>query len=90
MIWFEYKYTTSSDILNNLKLLTEYSIVEYSVLIVLLILMVTMIYYILPIYNIRKDTLNIKKAKEKKKELLRLIVIQAKINEDIEKELDIH
>ena len=90
MIWFEYKYTTSSDILNNLKLLTEYSIVEYSVLIVLLILMVTMIYYILPIYNIRKDTLNIKKEKERKKELLRLIVIQAKINEDIEKELDIH
>lgn len=90
MIWFEYKYTTSSEIINNIKLLTEYTILEYSVLAGLLILIIISIYFIIPTLNIIRKYKSKEKEKNKKAELLRLIVIQANINEEIEKELDIH
>ena len=87
MIWFEYKYTTSSEIMNNIKLITDYSIIEYIVLTLLIIVIILVIYYIIPAIN----TYFTFKRKEielnKRKEMLRQIILQKNINEEIEKEL---
>jgi hypothetical protein len=90
MIWFEYKYTTSAEIFKNIKLLSEYSINEYAILIGLIIFIILLIYYLLPLYSIKKQLNNENKKIEKKKEVLRLIMIQKEINEEMEKELNIH
>jgi len=90
MVWFEYKYITSSDIINTIKLISEYSIIEYSILVFLILFLIFNIYYLLPIYNIYSIEKAKIKEKEKKKKLLKLIQIQDKINKEIEKELDIH
>ena len=90
MILFEYKYTSSSDIINNFKLLTEYSILEYTILIVLLIILISMIYYIIPIINTYIIFRKKEKEKYKRKEMIKQIVMQKDINDEIEKELNIH
>ncbi len=90
MIWFEYKYTTSNVIINNIKLLLDYSIIEYSILVGLIVLLILTIYYVIPIINIILDHKKINKELNKKKQMLKLILIQNKINEEIEKEVNIH
>jgi len=90
MIWFEYKYTTSSEIFNNIKLLTEYSIIEYSVIAILSIILILFIYYLIPLINIINKQIKIEKKIAQKKEMLKSILIQNKINEEIEKEVNIH
>jgi len=90
MIWFEYKYTTSNEIINNIKLLLDYSIIEYSILAGLIILLILTIYYTIPIINIILDNNKINKNLNKKKQMLKLILIQNKINDEIEKEVNIH
>jgi hypothetical protein len=90
MIWFEYKYTTSNEVINNIKLVLDYSVIEYSILAGLIIFLILLIYYILPSINIYRDQKQINKKINKKKEMLKLILIQNKINEEIEKELNIH
>jgi len=90
MIWFEYKYTTSSEIFNNIKLLTEYSPIEYSVIAILSLLIILSIYYIIPLINIVYNQRKIENKIAKKKEMLKSILIQNKINEEIEKEVNIH
>ena len=88
MVWFEYKYTTSSEIMNNIKLLTEYSIPEYAILITSVVLLILIIYYIVPSINIYYILVNKEKEVQKRKEMLRQIVMQKDINDEIEKELN--
>lgn len=90
MIWFEYKYNSSSEIINNIKLLIDYSITEYFILAGLFILLIIFIYYIIPLINITLNYKKLDKKINKKKEMLKLILIQNKINEEIEKEVNIH
>jgi hypothetical protein len=47
-------------------------------------------YYIIPIIHIIKKEIIKKKIENKKKETLRLIIMQQKISTEIEEELDIH
>ncbi|MFK7780404.1 MAG: hypothetical protein QM490_04655, partial [Candidatus Gracilibacteria bacterium] len=88
MIGFDYEYTTSSDIINNIKLLTEYSIQEYIILGVSIIILISLIYYIIPLLNISYTFMLKGKEKQKKKKLIRQIVMQKDINDEIEKELN--
>lgn len=89
MIWFEYKYLTSSEILNNIKNIMDFSIIDYTTFILLSILIILSILYFIPILKISIEER--KKAKEKriKKELLRKIALQKDIEESIAKELNI-
>lgn len=89
MIWFEYKYTTSSDIINNIKLLTEYSIIEYAILTISLILLILIIYYIIPTINIYFWFAKKENEQLKRKVMIKQIVMQKDINNEIEKELNI-
>ena len=89
MILFEYEYTSSSDIINNFRLLTEYSLLEYIILIMLIIILISMVYYIIPLINIYLIYRRKEKEKGKRKEMIKQIVMQKDINDEIEKELNI-
>jgi predicted Holliday junction resolvase-like endonuclease len=73
-----------------MKLLINYSIIEYIILILLVIFIISLIYYILPLINIKKQIKKEEMKKIKLKKNLRLIMIQKEINEEMEKELNIH
>jgi len=89
MVWFEYKYITSSDIIKNIKLLTEYSLIEYFILIWSIILLIAFIYYIIPIINISNNFWKKEKEKKNRKRFIKQIAMQKNINDEIEKELNI-
>ena len=76
MIWFEYKYITSSNIINNIKLLTQYSIIEYAFLIVFIIIIITIIYYIIPTLNIYLKYKEKEAEKINRKKIIKQIVMQ--------------
>ena len=90
MIWFEYKYLSANDILNNMKLLSSYSIIEYAILVWLIIFTLILIYYILPIIFIYLKEKDKQIEKDKKARMLKQILIQNKINEEIQKEINHH
>lgn len=89
MVWFEYEYVTSSDIMNNIKLLTEYSVKEYSLLAFSIIILIAFIYYVIPIINISLSFRKKEKEKETRKIFIKQIAMQKDINDEIEKELNI-
>lgn len=89
MIWFEYKYTTSTEIMKSLKIIIDYSITEYLLLAFWLIFIILMIFILLPTFSIfLKYTKNEKKKKERKN-MIQQIAMQKDINNEIEKELNI-
>lgn len=90
MIWFEYKYTTSSDIMNNIKLLTEYNMSEISILFLFIIIYIILLLYIIPFLSISYNEMMKKRKIAKRKKMIQQIAIQKDINDEIEKELNIH
>lgn len=89
MVWFNYNYTSSSDIINNIKLLTEYSNFEYVFLIISIIVLILCILYIFPYINIYYTFIKEEKIKEKRRTMIKQIAMQKNINDEIEKELNI-
>lgn len=89
MILFEYEYTSSTDIFNNIKLITQYSIFEYALLFISIFILVFTIYYIVPSLNIYFKFREKEKWKEVRKQMIKQIAMQKDINDVIEKELDI-
>jgi hypothetical protein len=89
MVGFEYKYLTSREILNNFKLIMEYSTTEYVYLIVSIITIFSIIYYIIPTINIFLNYKKLQKEKFNRKKFIRQIALQKDINDEIEKELNI-
>lgn len=89
MVWFEYEYTTSSDIMNNIKLLTEYSPWEYILLIISIIILISFVYYVIPLFNISHIFMGKEKEAQKRKLFIKQIATQKDINDEIEKELNI-
>ncbi len=85
MVWFEYKYVTSTDIIKNIKLLTEYSIYEYALLIGAIVLLVITIYYLIPIFNIYIKYNEKESSIVNRKKMIKQIVMQKDINDEIEK-----
>ena len=89
MFWFNYDYITSSDIINNIKLLIHFSIIDIAIISWLIVLVIIMIFYLVPILNIYIQFLDKKIKDNSKKENLRKILLQKEIEESIAKELNI-
>lgn len=88
MIWFEYKYTTSSEIMNSLKLITEYSITEYLLLVFWVFFIIAVILNLLPSLSIFIKYKKEEKKKRDRKNMIKQIAMQKDINDEIEKELN--
>ncbi|MDP2091043.1 MAG: hypothetical protein Q8K30_05605 [Candidatus Gracilibacteria bacterium] len=89
MVGFEYKYVTSTDIMKNIKLLTEYTNFEYSLLIAGIFILILIIYYIIPTFNIYIKYNEKQAAIISRKKMIKQIAMQKDINDEIEKELNI-
>lgn len=88
MLWFEYKYLTSTEIFNQVTHIINFGVSEILLLIILTIVSITLIFFVIPIFDIYVKLSNKQKEKNKRKETLRKIVLQKEINEDIEKEIN--
>ena len=89
MIWFEYKYTWTTEIFNNINIINEYSIFEYSLLAGLILLLILNIYYIIPSISLYLKFRDKEKSKDIRKQIIKQIAMQKDINDVIEKELNI-
>ena len=87
MIWFEYKYRSPKYIIENIALLSEFSITEYIIILTLAILLLLLVYYLLPCIFIIKMYMAKKKEKINKNNFIKQIVIQKEIEEEIEEEM---
>lgn len=89
MIWFDYNYTSSSDIIKEIKVFGNFSEIEFAILLVWIILLVSFIFYIIPLLNIYYTFIKKEKEKKKRRVLIKQIATQKDINDEIEKELNI-
>lgn len=89
MYWFEYKYITFSDVINNITIIYDYSIIEFIILVIWLIFILVMNLYIIPTIRIYIEYRKIEKETEKRKEFLRKIKLQKDIEDKIAIELNI-
>ncbi len=88
MLWFEYKYLTSTEIFNQVIHIINFWITEILLLTFLIIISVALIFFIIPIFDAYIKISKKEKEKLKRKEALRRIVLQKEINEEIEKEIN--
>ena len=89
MYWFEYKYITFSDVINNITIIYDYSIIEFIILVIWLIFILVMNLYVIPRIRIYIEYRKIEKETEKRKEFLRKIKLQKDIEDKIAIELNI-
>lgn len=89
MYWFEYKYITFSDVINNITIIYDYSIIEFIILVIWLIFILVMNLYVIPTIRIYIEYRKIEKETEKRKEFLRKIKLQKDIEDKIAIELNI-
>lgn len=89
MYWFEYKYITFLDVINNITIIYDYSIIEFIILVIWLIFILVMNLYVIPTIRIYIEYRKIEKETEKRKEFLRKIKLQKDIEDKIAIELNI-
>jgi uncharacterized membrane protein YqiK len=87
MYWFEYIYNNPQYIINNIKLISEFSIIEYLILILIFIFFIVFTYYILPYVELLIRYRKKESDKIKRKKLIQTIAIQKDLDDEIEKEL---
>jgi len=89
MYWFEYEYNSPTYIINNIKLISDFWLIEFIVLFIIVWLFIAFSYYIIPYLEL----LIIYKKKEsdkiKRKKLIQTIAIQKDLDDEIEKELQL-
>jgi beta-lactamase regulating signal transducer with metallopeptidase domain len=88
MIWFEYNYIKATEIFNSLKLVLDYSIVEFIVLVIWISIVIWLIFYIFPILDIYFQYRKNLKTKEKNLKLLKKLTVQKEIEEQVAKEVN--
>ncbi len=87
MYWFEYIYNTPKHIIDNIKLISNFSILEYSILIIITGLFIAFIYYIIPYFSILFSYRKKESDKRKRKKLIQSIAMQKDLDDEIEREL---
>ena len=87
MFWFEYKYKSPEYIIENIKLLSEFSILEYVILWLSVLWFLIMFFYLLPYFYIVKKYMDKEKEKRNKRNFIKQIALQKDIEEEIEKEM---
>lgn len=87
VIWFEYKFSSLSEVLNSTKNITEFSVIDYVILVLLIVFIIALVFYILPFISflIQKHNKSIKSRN--RKNLLLKIKTQKDIEDEIDKEM---
>ena len=81
----EYTYNSPEEIINNIKLIDDFS---YIILIILIVIMIIITRYLLPLLYIYKDYKKSQKEKKKKRNILKKIILQKEIEDFILKEVE--
>lgn len=89
MIWFEYKYLSFTEVLNNIKNINNYSHEELDILWASILVILILIVYLIPIIKVYNDERKRLKEKMKKRELLKKIALQKDIEDKIAQEINI-
>ena len=89
MIWFEYKYLSFTEVLNNIKNINNYSQEELDILWASILVILILIVYLIPIIKVYNDERKRVKEKMKKREFLKKIALQKDIEDKIAQEINI-
>jgi len=88
MFWFEYTYKTTEEILSSISRISDFSVVEWAILTLIIILLILSILYIAPNSMTLLAHRNKQKAKLKRKKLLTQIKLQKEIEDEILGEIE--
>lgn len=87
MVWYEYKYIPLNDIMDNIRVLSDFRWFEFNILMILIFFIFILIYYIIPIFQIIIQYNDDKKKTIKRKQLVKQIIMQKEIEDEIEQEI---
>ena len=88
MFWFEYKYNTTKEILDSIKLIIDFSPLEIAILTGLIVWLIICVLYVFPLYLSLRDRKKKEKSKRKRKKLLNQISMQKEIEDEIAAEIE--
>jgi len=89
MIWFNYKYLSFIEVIDNIKTFNNYSFIELIVLVLSITIMILLIFYILPFFKLYLEEKKKIKEKNRKRDFLKKIALQKDIEDKIAKEINI-
>lgn len=89
MYWFEYEFNTPAYIINNIKLISNFGILEYFVLLIIIVIFIFLLYCFIPYVDLLIVYRKKESDKIKRKKLIQSIAIQKDLDDEIEKELDL-
>lgn len=85
-LWYTYK--TTSQILESITTLNEFSNYQFITLIFLLWLVLMFIYYILPLISLTVEFIKKDKAKNQRKNFIKTIALQRELEDEITREIE--
>ena len=88
MVWFEYEYNTTKQILDSVRTVSEFSVIELSTFIAIIIGVIGSILYIFPFFIWFVHQKKKEKSKKKRKKLLSQISMQKEIEDEIAAEIE--
>ena len=88
MFGFEYKYNTTSEILDAIKRVIDFSPMEYMILGCVIVWLVLWVLYIFPLFMTLESKRRKEKWKRKRKKLLSQISMQKEIEDEIAAEIE--
>jgi len=87
IIWFEYKYTTLNEIMKNMKLISDFSVLDFIMFFSLTISIILIIFYIFPLISILLQERKKKILKDEKRKMIKQILLWKEMESEIENEL---
>jgi F0F1-type ATP synthase membrane subunit b/b' len=87
MIWFEYKFISSLEIFKNVKIITEYSALDFLLLVAWLVLIILLIVYVIPVFEIYSNYSAEISRKKKNAKMLKKMLLQKDIENEITNEI---
>lgn len=87
MINLNYTYISSGEIFQDIVFIKDFEILWYAIIIFLIILCIIFIMYIMPVFYSIKESYKTQKEKDSKKLLLKQIIMQKELEDEILKEI---